>query len=234
MKRTKNKFEKMSDIFWKIWGCIVIICHIIFIFSLIGSFIGCSSRYNVWLVLMIFSWILSGLFATIEDELERIYDRKHTEQFKIENSFLGECVFEKKQDGIFMELVDAKKKRRFGAHSVDIKYRGNKEFIQNALEKLEELFERADNILEQIYEAAFEQCQIWEEVDAYGIPIDNDFVRKFCSLGEIIVTAKDNKNISIKFISTVLDQKGNLLLGDHDIVMEIDCNTEEISFGFEG
>lgn len=230
MKKAKNKWRKKSKIFWKIWAYVVLICHIIIFFSMISGKVGVYAG----LFLMVLTWIITGGLATLEDELERKYDYKNKKQFKVDNPFFGTCLFEQKPEEFYMKLVESTNKMRFGTHSPEIRYRGNDTFIPKALEKLEELFGKADNILEQIYEAAFEQCLDWEEVDADGIPVDLEFVKKFCSLGQIIVIAEDNENISIRLISNVLDQKGNLLLGDHDIVMEFDCNTEEISFNLEG
>lgn len=42
----KNKRKSISDLFWKIWGWIVVGCHIIFVLGLIGLFVGDSSGYK--------------------------------------------------------------------------------------------------------------------------------------------------------------------------------------------
>lgn len=230
----KNKRKSISDLFWKIWGWIVVGCHIIFVLGLIGLFVGDSSGYKRGLILMILSWIITGAIANLEDEMQRKYDNKHKKQFKVDNSFLGSCLFEQKPEELDMKLVESTNKIRFGSHSPEIRYRGNDTFIPKALENLEHIYEDVSNILEQIYIAILEQCEIWEEVDADGIPVDLEFVKKYSSVESIEMKAEDEKNITIRLITSLTDQNGEPLLGYHDIVMEFDANSGEVSFNFEG
>lgn len=230
----KNKRETISRLFWKIWEWIVIGCHIIFILGLIGLYIGDSSLFKRGLILVIISWIITGALVSLEDVMKKKYVNKHKKQFKVDNSFFGTCIFEQKTDEFYMELVESTNKMRFGSYRPEIWYTGNDRLIPKALENLEHIYIDASNILEQIYVAIFDQCKTWNEVDTDGIPVDLEFVKKYCSVSKIDMEAEDEKNITIRLTTYLVDPKSGPLLGDHNIVMEIDCNTSEISFNLEG
>ena len=107
-------------------------------------------------------------------------------------------------------------------------------YVGTALDELEKLFVNADAILEQIYPAAMEQCNDWDEEDFEGNTISLEYIRKYYELRYISITYAVGYGIYADLIGSVSDENGGELLGDHDFVAEYECKTGEISFDLWG
>lgn len=229
-----KKREKTSQFFWKIWEYVLIIWHIIFILNIIISLITENVLGIITsIILIIASWILSFIFVVVEDKKNKKYQKKHTKQIKIENTFLGTCIFEEKPNEYFIRLIEYNKEIKFGTYSPKILYKGNNTKIYKALEELEKIYKDADDILDEIYTEALNICQVWKETGVNNSIIDFDYIKKYCKVSQIKIE-NDEKEIIIYITSYIYNEEDKILLGDHDLVAEINCNTNEIDIKLEG
>ncbi|MBQ4523255.1 MAG: hypothetical protein IJA10_09930 [Lachnospiraceae bacterium] len=167
-------------------------------------------------------------------EKTKEYREKYVSEIPVNHSFFGSCVFEKDRNKEAVTLVEGIKETNYGPYMVDVEMEVQEDAISLALAELEKVYRNCDDILNQIYEAAKEQCNDWDEEDADGNPIDLEYIKKYYSLSFISVYDNTNGSISIILDGSVGDENGGELLGYHSFVANINCKTNQISYGLWG
>jgi hypothetical protein len=160
--------------------------------------------------------------------------KKNVSKIQVANSFFGTCVFEKEEGKNVVNLVEGIEGKTFGRYAVQVEIKVEEAYVGTALDELEKLFTNAEAILEQIYPAAMEQCNDWDEEDFEGNTISLEYIRKYYELRDISITYAAGYGIYADLIGSVADENGGELLGDHDFVAEYECKTGEISFDLWG
>ena len=106
--------------------------------------------------------------------------------------------------------------------------------INLALDELWKVYRDSDRILEQVYPAAVAQCNDWDETDLDGNEITIEYIKKYYSLEGISVSDNGSDNVCIMLEGCIEDENGEIMLGYHSFVTEIDCSTGEISYDLWG
>lgn len=169
-------------------------------------------------------------------ENSKKYRKQFVSNFCVENAYLGKCIFEKDINKNRVVLVDGIKQIKFGTYNVSVNINISDKNISLVLEKIEDVYKNAKEILNQTYEAAIEPCKVWAgaENDKMINIINFDYVKNNYKLSMIDVFENKSGNIFINLLGDVTNEKGESQFCDHSFVTEIDCKTGKISYDLIG
>jgi hypothetical protein len=167
-------------------------------------------------------------------EKSKEYREQYVKRVVVEHPFFGICEFEVDSNKNSANLVEGINDTIFGVYTVSADIEVSPQSINLALDELWKVYQDSDRILEQVYPAAVAQCNDWDETDLDGNEITIEYIKKYYSLEGISVSDNGSDNVCIMLEGCIEDENGEIMLGYHSFVTEIDCSTGEISYDLWG